>query len=87
MQDADRQASTANQAYSEYALERLQISIVSVLYLSPSRYIATYQVVILRLRMSLYRDFQVVISRLTMLLAVLTGQAACSLGAWAMDAL
>ena len=30
MQDADRQASTANQAYSEYALERLQISIVSV---------------------------------------------------------
>ena len=33
MQDADRQASTANQAYSEYALERLQISIVSVLYL------------------------------------------------------
>ena len=30
VQDADRQASTANQAYSEYALERLQISIVSV---------------------------------------------------------
>ena len=30
MEDADRQASTSNQAYSEYVLERLQIAIVSV---------------------------------------------------------
>jgi len=30
MEDADRQASTANQGYSEYVLEHLQIAIVSV---------------------------------------------------------